>query len=248
MFEFLKTISHRHKRGNTLSETMIALVIVGVVFTISMGTIVADHNKNQTVVRLKKMYSTLSQVMERSTAENGSISVWNFPDGLSERGTYSFFETYLKPYLILSRDCKNSVEGTCAYTFKELDGTEKSLNSTWSRFFLNDGAFVAVQTLSTDVYKVIYFYVDTNGKKRLNVVARDIFLFEYWIQNDEHPDYVGKLLPFGHQYTREELISPSNQNNCNSTKNGNYCSALIMKDDWQIIHGYPWAQARYVVQ
>ena len=248
MLKYLKTISQRHNKGNTLSETMIALVIVGVVFTISMGTIVADHNKNQVVVRLKKVYSTLSQTFERSMADNGPISVWEFPEELSERGTYSFFENYFKHYLILSRDCKNSTEGSCAYTFKELDGTEKALNSTWARFFLNDGMFIAMQTLSTDAYKVIYFYVDTNGKKRLNVVARDIFLFEYWIQNDEHPEYTGKLLPFGHQYTREELISSSNPNNCNSTTNGNYCSALIWKDNWQIINGYPWAQARYVVQ
>ena len=248
MSKLLKKLLNQNKKGNTLSETLIALVIVGVVFTISMGTIVADYNKNQTVVRLKKMYSVFEQALERATVDNGLVDSWDFPDGLSERGSYYFFEHYLKPYLILSRDCKNSTDGSCAYTFKELDATEKALNSTWARFFLNDGTFVALQTNSSDTYKVVYFYIDTNGKKRLNVVARDIFLFEYWIQNDAHPDYVGKLLPFGHEYSRLEVISTSNPNNCNNTKNGNYCASLIMLDNWQIIRGYPWAQARYVVQ
>ncbi len=244
----LKKLLQYYRKGNTLSETLIALVIVGVVFTISMGTIVADYNKNQTVVRLKKMYSILNQAFDRAKAENGVVDSWNFPDGLSERGSYYFFENYLKPYLILARDCKNSIDGSCTYNFKELDATEKSLNSTWTRFFLNDGAFIALQTNSNETYKVVYFYIDTNGKKRLNVVARDIFLFEYWIQNDIHPEYEGKLFPLGHEYSRSELISTSNPNNCNSTKNGNYCAALIMLDNWQIISGYPWAQARYVVQ
>lgn len=248
MVNFFEKISQQYKRANTLSETLIALVIVGVVFTIAMGTIVADHNKNQTVVRMKKAYSVLSQSIDGAVAREGSISTWDFPDSLSERGSNVFFDYYLKPSLVLSRDCKNSTTDQCDYTFKELDGTEKALNSTWTRFFLNDGMFVAMQTNGTENYKVIYFYVDTNGKKRLNVVARDIFLFEYWVQNDAHPEYVGKLLPFGHEYTREELISSSNPNNCSKGQNGNYCGALIIKDEWQIISGYPWAQARYVVQ
>lgn len=243
----VKTNLNNKKRGNTLSETLIAIVIIGIVFTISLGTMIADSNRNQVVVRLKKCYSTFSQLFIRSMTQNGTVDSWEFPDNLSTIGSYTFFETYLKPFLVLSRDCKNSTEDSCAYTFKELDGTEKSLNSTWVRFFLNDGTFVALQTNGNENYKVIYFYIDTNGKKRLNVVGRDIFMFEYWVQNDEHPEYIGKFLPYGHEYSRSELISNSNPNNCSSTTNGNYCAALIMKDDWQIINGYPWAQARYVV-
>ncbi|MCD7779109.1 MAG: type II secretion system GspH family protein, partial [Candidatus Gastranaerophilales bacterium] len=155
----------RSKRGNTLSETMIAMVILGVVFTISMGTFIADYNKNQTVVRLQKIYSVIQQAINLAVTHNGSADTWNFPESLSENGTYYVFEKYFKPNLVLARDCKNSTEGDCDYNFKELDGTEKSLNSTWSRFYLNDGAFIALQAISSNDYKVIYFYVDTNGKK-----------------------------------------------------------------------------------
>ena len=112
-----------------------------------------------------------------------------------------------------------------------------------------NGSFVAMQTIGDRNYKVVYFYVDTNGKKRLNVVGRDIFLFEYWVQNDKNPEYEGTLRPLGFEYTRDQIIAKSaNENNCTSTGNGSYCAALIMKDNWQIIRGYPWAQARYVVQ
>lgn len=248
MIKHIVKITNRYKKGNTLSETLIALVIIGVLFTVAMGTMVADYNKNQTVVRMKKVYSVMAQAFDSAIAKEGAYDNWEIEDGLSERASNDFFNKYLKPSLILSRDCKNSTTDQCAYTFKELDGTEKNLNSTWTRFFLNDGMFVALQTIGSEDYKVVYFYIDTNGKKRLNVVARDIFLFEYWLRNAEHPEYVGKFLPFGHEYSREELISDSNDNNCNRTKNGNYCSSVIIKDNWQIIQGYPWAQARYVVQ
>ena len=224
------------------------MVIIGVIFTICLGTFVADYHKDQTVVRLKKCYSTFENAFRRSFADNGSADSWDFTSGLSEQGSYEFFQKYLKPYLVLNSDCKNSTMKSCDYTFKELDGTEKALNSTWTRFYLNDGTFVALQARGDDRYKVIYFYIDTNGKKRLNVVARDIFLFEFWVQNDTFPEYVGNFFPFGHEYTKEQLKTATNPNNCNASESGNYCGALIMKDDWQIIQGYPWAQARYVVQ
>ena len=239
--------SIKYKKGYTLSETLIAMVIAGVIFTVAFGTMVADYNKNQTTVRLEKMYSTFSQALNPASMNNGAVDSWHIADGTSADSSYAFFEEYLKPYLILSRDCKNSTEGTCDFNFKELNGTENSLNSAWTRFYLNDGTFVALQTNGNDKYKVVYFYFDTNGKKRLNVVARDIFIYELWIQNDTNPSYVGQFLPYGHQYSREELISRDNPNNCNSGSNGNYCAALIMKDGWRIIEGYPWAQARYNV-
>ena len=238
----------RKRKGSTLAEMLISLVLIGIVFTIAMGTLVADHNRNQTVIRLEKAYSVFEQAIRTAVSRDGSVHNWIVEDGLSEINSYMFFENYLKSTLLLLRDCKNSTEGQCNYTFKELDGTEKALNSTWTRFFLNDGTFVALQTNGTPNYKVVYFYIDTNGKKRLNVVARDIFLYELWIQNDENPDYVGKFLPMGHQYSRDEIISESNMNNCNRYTNGNFCAALIMKDSWQLKKGYPWAQARYVVQ
>lgn len=237
-----------YKKGFTLSEMLITQVIIGVVFTISMGTLVADYNKDQTVVRLKKMYSTFSNAFNASISANGSPETWTVDGSLSAQTSYSVFAKYLKPYIILSQDCQTSTSGSCDYDFKELDGTSKSLASIWSRFFMNDGAFVAMQVRNDEKFKVIYFYIDTNGKKRLNVVGRDIFMFEYWIQNDEHPEYVGQFLPYGHEYTKDQLISSSNINNCYIGGNGNYCAALIMKDDWRIVRGYPWAQARYVVQ
>ena len=214
MFKNIKTILNKKRHGNTLAETLIAMTIVGIVFTLTVGVMVADYNRNQTVIRLKKMYSTISQSLDKAIAQNGQPETWDFQNGTSEENSTNFFAAYMEPNLMLSKVCKGSTADSCNFDFKELDGNPKELNHSWSRFFLNDGAFVALQTVGNNNYKVVYFYVDTNGKKRLNVVARDIFLMEYWIQNDSHPEYVGRLRMFGEGKARKDLISDDNDNNC----------------------------------
>ncbi len=236
------------KIGAALMETMLVLSIIGIVFILCIGVFFADLKKNQTAVKIKSVYSLLTQAFNASIAKNGSPYDWDVSDNFSETVSNDVFESYLKPQLIILKDCKNSTSEKCDFSFKELNGDEKSLNSTWTRFYLNNGMFIAMQAMVNPMYKVLYFYVDTNGKKHLNVVARDIFMFEYWIQNDENPSYVGRFFPYGHEYSRKELISDNNENNCNSTKNGNYCSSLIFQDDWKIKLEYPWAKARYGVK
>ena len=115
LFEKVKTIYNKKKLANTLSETLIALTVLGIVFTLCTGVMLADYNKNQTVVRLKKMYSVLSQAFDRAVVTSGSPQLWDFPSGNSAHASYQFFETYLLPYLILSRDCKNSTQGSCDF-------------------------------------------------------------------------------------------------------------------------------------
>lgn len=248
MFKILKINNIKYKLGNTMSETLIALTIVGIVFTISMGTIVSDLNRNHTAELLKNAYSNLTSAFNYAIVHNGSPENWNILNDLSGENSYKFFKDYLSNSIITMKDCKTNTTDDCSFKFKELDGTEKELNSSWTRFFLNNGTFIALQTNSNSKYKVVYMYIDINGKRRLNVVGRDIYLFEFWIQNPDLQKDIGRLLPFGHQYSREELISDKNPNNCNERAKGNYCSALIMKDSWQIIKGYPWAHARYIVK
>lgn len=236
------------KKGFTLSEMLITLAVIGVVLVISAGTLIAETNKKQTATGLKKIYSVLTAAFNAEISESGASRDWILPSSFSDKSTYSVYKDYVEPNIVVAKDCRSSVDDDCNFKFKELDASEKTLNSSWTRFFLNDGMFVAMQYVPDTHYKVIYFYVDINGKKRLNVVGRDIFLFEYWIQNDYNPEYEGRLFTFGHQYSREELLSDSNEYNCNKTKTGNYCSSLIMIDGWEIKQGYPWSQARYVVR
>lgn len=243
-----RVISGYLKKGTAISETIFVLVLICVIVLISFGIVAANYNKNQTIVRLRNVYMTLSYAFSTSVIQNGKSTSWDIEPDLSERGSYTFFQKYLKGYLPVARDCKNSTEEVCGFDFKELNGTDKSLNSNWTRFFLEDGSFIALQSNSGEKYKLVYIYVDINGKKHVNVVGRDIFIFVYWIKNEDNPELENHLLPFGNEYTMNELVQNTNENNCNPTKNGNYCSALIIKNEWQIPRKYPWVQARYGIE
>ena len=236
------------KLGMTLVETLITLTIIAVVSVIVLGTVVSDTKRNETTVRLKKSYSVLQQALEMAVAKNGDPGSWEVMSGSSGAGSLRFFDKYLKEQMILAKDCKIANTEECDFIFKELNANERSLDNTWTRFYLNDGTFIAMKLSSDNNNKLLMFYVDTNGKKRLNVVARNIFLFEYWIENKDKPSYVGKLLPYGHQYSRDDLLLPLNDNSCHHTATGNYCAAVIMKDNWEMTLGYPWAHARYAIK
>ena len=46
--------------GFTLAEVLITLGIIGVVVALTLPALIANHREKETVVRLKKAYSTLS--------------------------------------------------------------------------------------------------------------------------------------------------------------------------------------------
>ena len=227
------------KKGFTLAEALVAIVIIGLLATLLLGKLFVNTIKQQTVAQLQKTSNILGQAFKKTEVLNGFHQYWDFPSGVSQVSTNMFFDDYLKNDLVLMEDCKNKTTDECEYKFKELNGSVKTLESLWRRFYLNDGMFVAMQTNGSENNKVIYFYVDVNGKKFSNTVGKDIFMFEYWVQNSLHPDYEGKLLPRGHEFSREDIIS-GQTDSCSKGATGNYCGALIVKDNWKISDDYPW--------
>lgn len=239
---------HIYKKGNVPQSVIIIIAIFAVIAIIFTGSFAANYNKEQITDKLRQMSILFSETLNTSVKQNGDAKTWIIGKDSSERASYEFFQKYLKPYMDVSRDCKNVTKGQCNFEYREMNSSIQSLDITWTRFFLKEGEFIAVKTFSAKGKKVLYIIVDINGKRNLNVFGRDIFMFEYWIQNDENESIEGKVLPYGHEYTRSELLSSKNENNCNIITNGKYCSAVIVKDKWRILSGYPWTQARYGVK
>ncbi len=65
------------KKGFTLAEVLITLAIIGVVAALTIPTVVRNYQKQQTVVKLKKVYSVLNQAFNNSQAENGMYQTWD---------------------------------------------------------------------------------------------------------------------------------------------------------------------------
>lgn len=221
------------KYAFTLAEVLITLVIIGVIAAITVPTLITKYQKEQTVTQLKRAYSILSQAIYKSVSENGPIEGWIFS---SESQVYN---DYLKKYLV---DSKPYHSGTNfgRYPFSYLNGNSGYFNYS-TLFSLSDGTIYSLAVTDSGHNKTILIHVDLNGLRKPNKMGKDIFSFTVSSYSRyESKSILNKLRPYGGSSTRESLLNDTNDNNCNKNKNGQFCSAVIMKDGWQIKDDYPW--------
>ena len=212
-----------NKKGFTLAETLITLVIIGVVAALTVPTMIIKYQKEQTVTRLKKTYSALSQTTARAIADYGPINTWEVGPNLKSESAAEFTKKYMEPYLNLMKPTT-------------LD------DAKWITMYLNDGTRVKAAMVNQLNNKRLQVNVFVQSHKNLSKPGRDGFEFSYYLYymvDDVQTPIIGKLIPYGAWNTREELLSDS-QYMCNKNQNMAGCSALIMKDGWQIKDDYPW--------
>lgn len=232
------------KTGFTLAEVLITLAIIEIVAALTIPSVVQNYQKHQTVTKLKKVYSALSNTTNLAVADNGPIANWEVIGGVE--GSRKFIDTYMLPYLKVGKDCKGKMTGDCAFEYTYLNSDEKHFfGNDWMRFFLNDGTFIMV---AADNYvrdglntRLAYIWVDINGVKPPNKMGKDIFYYTYYVfvQNASN-SLNGTFKAVGVNNTRQNLVSENIGGACNKNQNGVCCAALIMRDGWEIKDDYPW--------
>ena len=196
----------------TLSEVLIALVIIGVIAAITVPTLIANSRKEETTARLKKFYSTLQQVTYRAKADGNDWDYWaeeassastTTPDVAKE-----FAETHLLPYLVYSE-------------------YKLSSNAIW--VYLNDGSYFYSRKGTC-----LDFYFDVNGKRKPNVWGRDIFAFLY-CPKSTNAFTSSQVIPYHTKSidTREKALE-----SCKNDKPS--CSTLLFFDNWEFKEDYPY--------
>ncbi len=230
------------KKAFTLAEVLITLAIIGVVAALTIPSIVQNYQKTQVVTQLKKTYSALANTTNLAIAEYGPITGWEVGENGPGQAGVDFANKYLIPYLKVLKNCENITTGDCRFDWNYLNKeTSGYLDSNYSRFYLNDGTLIGVIAYNGAArYAVIY--IDVNGPKKPNTYGKDIFIFNYWIYYySATSEHNGKFVSWGYNVIdRNELLSDGNTNYCNKSRRGFYCSAVIMKDSWQIKDDYPW--------
>lgn len=241
------------KRGFTLAEVLITLAIIGVVAALTIPTVVRNYQKQQTAVRLKKAYNALSNTTNLAIANHGPVTGWEVYSseatvpGTSVKGSEHFANTYLIPYLKISKNCKTETTGVCRFVYRYMNSsTQRTCNSDYYRFYLNDGVFISLASsnyTNSDGTRMetVNILIDVNGQKGPNIMGRDVFSYRYYVvQMTQTSSYNGKFMPSGFMYTRAQMLnSASDSNACSKTGTGRICAALIMKDGWQIADDYP---------
>lgn len=225
----------------TLSEVLITLVVIGVIAAISVPTI-APNLQKQYVERCKKVYSTLAQSANRAIADNGSMDLWEVPDGDIREKNKFFVKNFVLPYVINAKDCGDSSDGQCKFDYKWMNENEiKSLSYDWHKVILNDGSAIAFQTngsMDSD-YCFVLAYADINGGKKPNKFGRDIYTFVYWLKNP-NVSRAGRFEAYGNDWSRQNLLTSKGTNACNKGSSGQLCAALLMKDSWEMKEDYPY--------
>ena len=232
-------LSSKIKKGFTLAEVLITLVIIGVIAALTIPTLVTKYQKEQTVSQLKQVFSQLNQASMLSLPEHGDMTTWDY--SLSD---YEILKKYFKfvkaKEMNLSRDEILYLRSDGQYE----DGLRVSRNGA-KVIVLNSGTIIysTNDSVSTPV-KTRCYTVDLNGLKGPNRYGRDAFfvcldgergrIIPHQIQDNESPTV---------ERSREQLLNgPSSYSyQCNKTNGrGMWCGALIIKDGWQIKDDYPW--------
>lgn len=208
------------KNGFTLAETLMTLMIIGVIAAMTIPTLKRSAGEQETVAGMKKAYSTLCQVVMLSENDNGPLARWNMNDETK------FFQTYLLPYYNVIKDC--GADSNCfGPPIYHPNGTSVYGNHANSyKAILADGTRLttAAQGAHTHVH------IDLNGSKPPNSLGADVFMFT--VTKAGFTDYGhnvsdGGVYYFGQGLTREAALTE-----CKST--GYTCGALIMMDGGKI--------------
>ncbi len=208
----------------TLAEVLITLGVIGIVAAMTIPTLVQSYKKKVASTRIKKFYSTISQVVKMSEVDNGAVETWNFVSGagIDKEGTLidKYADTYIFPYF------KGITKGELI-NLNEID--------TARNYFLNDGSSFTIH--AGNCVDIIYDY---NGKAEPNILAKDQFDFLI-CHTDEYLHRYSKSNNFGvipycltlYSKNRNEALSLCRDN-------PQYCSCLLMYDGWEFKKDYPF--------
>lgn len=211
------------KKGFTMSEVLITLGVFGVVIAMTLPTVINNAKERETVTKVKKFYSIMSQALLMAISKHGYVDSWNFCEKANAQCVAEFV-SYLKPELKIAYDCGDDTECPgMADKYITLDGkdyTNVSYKnaSHFYRMTLFDGSHLWIRhsesntcensdTGTKNVCGLIW--VDVNGAKKPNQFGNDVFAF----------------------FILKDRIIPHSGNDCYPGKGGWGCARYILEHD-----------------
>ena len=155
----------------TLAEVLIVIGIIGVVAALTLPNLNHATGDKETVTRVKKAYSTLSDAFDRAQVIYGNFDTW-FKD-FTEDDYYGRCERMAKritEFMKVSKDCGISDLENCKVS--------SSISGNGYTVGLSDGMFLSFIN-SVSIGNNGFITVDINGpNKGKNEDAKDIFCFD----------------------------------------------------------------------
>ena len=218
--------------GFTLAEVLITLGVIGIVAALTIPSLIQNHKKLSTAVRLKSFYSILSQAIKLSEINNGPSEQWTKEEMVRDENgkvinaenaqlALMYFNKYLKDYIKYIKVDENPKE---LQIDNEVASMIKVYLANGSSFYLNNG-------------QCAHFKYDINGYEKPNKEGKDRFNFllcperykTIYFANGNFGPYCGG----GICRSREVSLSRCKEN-------PEYCTDLIMRDGWEFNSDYPY--------
>lgn len=89
---------NKMKRGFTLSEVLVALVIIGIISAITIPLLYSQYTEQERISRVKKVYAALSNALIMSKTNGGDI-IFDHEINDDQETLNSWFNQYLKTYI-----------------------------------------------------------------------------------------------------------------------------------------------------
>ena len=191
------------KKGFTLAEVLITLGIIGVVAAMTLPTVINNGKERETVAKVKKFYSVMSQALLMAIGKHGYVDEWGFCAEYTEECATEFVNN-LKPELKLANDCGGKMDCPgMAEKYIELNGTERpgsyKTAEQYYKMTLIDGSHLWIrhsksttcQNSDSGTSNVCgLIWIDINGATLPNQIGKDVFSF--FILKDRIVPHSGK--------------------------------------------------------
>lgn len=203
------------KKAFTLAEVLITLGIIGIVAEMTVPVLYNNVQKQTTLIRLKKEYSTINQAIRLSEVDNGMQNTWTYGAWSDGSATLTWFNTYLAPYM---KYTKTSTDVNSAYVY------------------LSDGTKMALYLFNNQMHFGVYFDGDNTAIQGKNAF---LFLLDTTSTKDTlNPYDVNSTCPAQRGTRAFWTCDPGS--GCTKAGGKNHCAGLIMFDGWQISSDYPY--------
>lgn len=166
------------KKGFTLSELLLSLIIVGVIAVLTVPVLISNIQKKAFATQLKNMSAIIEQLAQDEMllhkTRNLADTDFGDPAKLLSEDHFAIIKTCDNASSLT--DCwKTEATGNDKVTYKRLNNSSESINKGLT-VILKNGVIVRYSKVSGS-NRIGAFLIDLNGNEKPNISGRDLFGF-----------------------------------------------------------------------
>lgn len=243
-------MENKKLHGFTLSEALIAVVIVGVISALTVPGVVANYQTQSYLNGLKKAYTDLQQNLTTLQTENyrlkglyGSKLHLKDADDTIENTVGEFLTTYYK----INKDCETDTQPCFADAYGSINSNnDVNFSCNGYSVLLANGSAICMSPATKsimhmmggpgkpgfdrEVKRPVTVYLDINGPDLPNIGGRDMFTFNIYEDFSIDEVWPEEIKNGTAQAERNNLFD----NNCLTSSTGEGCFGKILNDNWRM--------------